>query len=338
MSRKFQAGLLFVKTVAILSPFLNPRAINPEQIQFAYSIYSCGLKFFHSPSHFPQSATSKLLPLDNKDRVLSFLPLCHVYERMINYNFQFKGISIYYAESMGTIINDLKDIKPHAFTTVPRLLEKVFDTIMIKGNALKGIKKSLFFWAVELGLKFNLRKGNSKVYNFKLKIARKLIFSKWKSALGGNVKIIVSGGSALQPRLARVFWAADIPTLEGYGLTETSPVIAVNNYEWPNHKIGTVGPILEGVKVKIAEDGEILCKGPNVMMGYYKDEEATKMLIDKEGWFHTGDIGMMDEEIFLKITDRKKEIFKTAAGKYVAPQMMENKLKESIFIEQAMVC
>ncbi len=281
--------------------------------------------------------TAKLLPVDSHERVLSFLPLCHVYERMLCYNFQSKGISIHYAESMATIVNDLKDVKPQAFSTVPRLLEKVFDAIMIKGKSLKGIKRKLFFWAVDLGLKFNLRKGNSAMYNFKLSIARKLIFNKWKAALGGNVKVIISGGSSLQPRLARVFWAADIPTLEGYGLTETSPVIAVNNYDWPNQKIGTVGLILNGVAVKIAEDGEILCKGPNIMLGYYKDEEATKLIIDEDGWLHTGDIGTMDEDIFLKITDRKKEIFKTAAGKYVAPQVMENKLKESIFIEQVMV-
>lgn len=281
--------------------------------------------------------TSKLLPVESHERILSFLPLCHVYERMLCYNFQYKGISIYYAENMGTIIDDIGYVKPHAFSTVPRLLEKVFDKIMIKGKSLTGIKSKLFFWAVDLGLRFNLRKGNPLFYRIKLSIARKLIFSKWKAALGGNVKIIVSGGSSLQPRLARVFWAADIPTLEGYGLTETSPVIAVNHYESPNHKIGTVGPVLNGVSVKIADDGEILAKGPNLMLGYYKDEEATKSVIDEDGWFHTGDIGTMDEEIFLKITDRKKEIFKTAAGKYVAPQVLENKLKESIFIEQAMI-
>ncbi len=296
-----------------------------------------GVMLSHSNLLSNALETAKLLPVESHERVLSFLPLCHVYERMLCYNFQSKGISIYYAENMGTIIDDLAYVKPHAFSTVPRLLEKVFDKIMIKGKSLRGIKSKLFFWAVNLGLKYNLRKGNTAIYNMKLTIARKLIFNKWKAALGGNVKIIVSGGSSLQPRLARIFWAAGIPTLEGYGLTETSPVIAVNHYESPNHKIGTVGPVLNGVQVKIADDGEILCKGPNVMLGYYKDKKATEAIIDNEGWLHTGDIGVMDEGIFLKITDRKKEIFKTAAGKYVAPQVMENKLKESIFIEQAMV-
>ena len=269
-------------------------------------------------------------------RALSFLPISHIYERMLNYHYQYKGISIYYAQSMATIINDIKDVKPDLFTTVPRLLERVYDGILAKGKDLTGIKKSLFFWAVNLGLKYKLT-GNGPIYNLKHKIADKLIFSKWREALGGNVKVIVSGGAALQPRIATVFWAAGIRVLEGYGLTETSPVIAVNNLITRQIMIGTVGPVIPEVEVKIAGDGEILVKGPNVMMGYYKRPDLTKEVIDKEGWFATGDIGIMVDNTYLKITDRKKEIFKLSSGKYVAPQVIENKCKESLFIEQIMV-
>ena len=270
-------------------------------------------------------------------KVLSFLPLCHIYERMVNYIYQFKGVSIYYAESMGTIADNLKELKVNLFVTVPRLLERVYDKIIGKGKDLKGIKKVIFFWAVSLGLKYK-DTGNSWWYNFKLKIARKLIFSKWQQALGGEIRFIMTGGAAIQVRLARIFWAAGIPVLEGYGLTETSPVLAVNYFEEPgNVGFGTVGPPLDNVQIKIAEDGEILAKGPNIMLGYYKDPEQTAQVIDEEGWFHTGDIGIMVEDKFLKITDRKKEIFKTSSGKYVAPQVIENKIKESLFIDQAMV-
>ncbi|MFO7923224.1 MAG: long-chain fatty acid--CoA ligase [Bacteroidales bacterium] len=270
-------------------------------------------------------------------RVLSFLPLCHIYERMVNYIYQYKGVSIYYAESMGTIAENLKELRINLFVTVPRLLERVYDKIIGKGKDLKGIKKIIFFWAVALGLKYK-DTGNNWWYNFRLKIARKLIFSKWQQALGGEIEFIMTGGAAIQVRLARIFWAAGIPVLEGYGLTETSPVLAVNYFQEPgNVRFGTVGPPLDNVEIRIADDGEILARGPNIMKGYYKDPGQTDQVIDKEGWFHTGDIGVMVEEKFLKITDRKKEIFKTSSGKYIAPQVIENKLKESLFIDQAMV-
>lgn len=282
-------------------------------------------------------ATSKIQPLDHHHRVLSFLPLCHIYERMMNYHFQYKGISIYYAENLGSIAANLKEIKADGFNTVPRLLEKVYDKIVASGKDLPGIKKSIFFWALNLGLQYELNGENGRFYETKRKIADKLVYSKWREALGGKVRIIVSGGSALQPRLARLFWAAGMRIMEGYGLTETAPVIAVSHAEWPNLKFGTVGPILENVEAKIADDGEILAKGPNLMLGYYKDSEYTREVIDDDGWFHTGDIGILDEGKFLKITDRKKEIFKLSSGKYVAPQLIENLFKESIFIEQIMV-
>lgn len=282
-------------------------------------------------------SSQHLFPFDPGNKVLSFLPLCHIFERMVCYLYHYKGIVIYYAESMETIADNLKEINPVAFTTVPRLLEKVYDKIVAKGHALSGVKKKLFFWALALGHKFELGRKNGGWYHFKLKIADKLIFSKWRAALGGEVKIIVCGASALQPRLARVFTAAGIIVLEGYGLTETSPVIAVNTPDEAGRSFGTVGLVIPDVTVKIAADGEILCKGPNVMQGYYKLPEATKEAIDSEGWFHTGDIGTFVEDKYLKITDRKKEIFKTSGGKYVAPQPMENKFKESPFIEQIMV-
>ncbi len=282
-------------------------------------------------------ATETLCPFDKSWRALSFLPLNHVYERMLSYLYMYYGISIYYAESMETIGDNLKEVKPMIFVTVPRLLEKVYDKIVAKGSELTGIKKALFFWALHLGLRYELNGTNGWWYEQQLKIANKIIFSKWREALGNNVYAIASGGAALQPRLARVFWAAKIPVLEGYGLTETSPVIAVNNFQPGCVKFGTVGTVLSNVEVKIAEDGEILCKGPNVMMGYYKEPALTAEVLDSDGWFHTGDIGTFVDHQFLKITDRKKEIFKTSGGKYIAPQMIENKLKESLFIEQAMI-
>ncbi len=280
--------------------------------------------------------TSEVHDMDHNDKALSFLPLSHVYERMVNYHFQYKGLSIYYAESMGTIVQDIKEVKPQVFNSVPRLLERVYDKIVGKGKDLPGIKKQLFFWALNLGFEYDVN-GNSTWYNIKLKIADKLIFSKWREALGGNIKVIVSGGAALQPRLATVFWAAGMRVIEGYGLTETSPVIAVNNLTRQEIMFGTVGPVIDGVEVKIAEDGEILTKGPNLMMGYYKSPELTDEVIDNEGWFHTGDIGQFVNGKFLKITDRKKEMFKLSSGKYIAPQVIENKLKESFFIENGMV-
>ena len=274
------------------------------------------------------------IPADENSKVLTFLPVCHIYERMLHYLYMYIGCSIHFAESLDTIGDNIREVKPDVFTAVPRLIEKVFDKIMAKGDELSGIKRKLFFWAVELAEDYKVV-GRSGWYNFKLKIARKLIFSKWQEALGGNVRAIASGSAALQPRLARIFLAADIPILEGYGLTETSPVVSVNCFK-KGMRVGTVGPLIDDVEVKIAEDGEILVKGPNVMMGYYNLSEATAEII-KDGWFHTGDIGEFQEDIFLKITDRKKEIFKTSGGKYIVPQAMENKFKESRFIEQIMV-
>ena len=276
------------------------------------------------------------LPVNQDGKSLSFLPVCHVYERMLLYLYQYTGVSIYFAESMDTIGDDLRDVKPNVFTAVPRLLEKVYDRIMAKGEELTGIKRKLFFWAVSVGEEYDVI-GKSAWYHFKLKIARKLIFSKWQEALGGNTQAVASGSAALQPRLARMFLAAGISVMEGYGLTETSPVVSVNYEEGNNVRIGTTGPVLDNVTVQIAADGEILVKGPNVMMGYYNMPEKTAEDIDAEGWFHTGDIGTLEEGKFLKITDRKKEMFKTSGGKYIAPQIMENKFKESRFIEQIMV-
>lgn len=278
-------------------------------------------------------ASEPLVPVDHTARALSFLPLCHIYERMLTYLYQYLGISIYYAESMEKIGDNLKEINPHLFSTVPRLLEKVYDKIIAKGHELTGIKKSLFFWAVNLGLKYEHGGKNGWFYNIQLELANKIIFSKWREALGGNVELIVSGSAPLQPRLARIFWSAKICVLEGYGLTETSPVISVNTKLPNGAKFGSVGKPIEDVVVKIAEDGEILVKGPNVMLGYYKKPDLTAEVI-KNGWFYTGDIGNIDENGFLTITDRKKEIFKTSGGKYVAPQPIENKMKESNYIEQ----
>ncbi len=277
------------------------------------------------------------LPVPPEGKFLSFLPLCHVFERMVNYLVQYKGVAVYYAESVETVGDNLREVKPNGFAAVPRVIEKLYDKLILKGKELSGIKRALFFWAVGLGLKFELNRANGPWYEFQRTIANKLIFKKWQEALGGNVQIIVSGGAALQQRLARVFYAAGIPILEGYGLTETSPVIAVNQLNYPLIKFGTVGKLLDNIKVQIAEDGEILMKGPSLMIGYYKDEEKTKEVIDSEGWFHTGDIGELDDKQMLKITDRKKEIFKLSTGKYVAPQVVENKYKESSFIEGIMV-
>ncbi|MFZ4863645.1 AMP-dependent synthetase/ligase [Sphingobacterium sp. Mn56C] len=274
---------------------------------------------------------------DELERTLSFLPLSHIFERMVVYLYFSKNAHIYYAEDLNNIVVDINAVKPQVFTTVPRVLEKVYDKVIEKGKALSGIKKSLFFWAVDLGHKYQEPQKNGLFYNIKLSIARKLIFSKWREALGGNIQFIISGGAALQERLSRVFWAADIRVLEGYGLTETSPVIAVNSWKDSDVKFGTVGRVLKNLTVKIAEDGEILVKGPSITKGYYKNEEETKKSIDSAGFFHTGDIGELTADGFLRITDRKKEMFKTAGGKYVAPQVLENKLMESTLIAQVMV-
>ncbi|MEM7087735.1 MAG: long-chain fatty acid--CoA ligase [Bacteroidota bacterium] len=277
------------------------------------------------------------LPIElGYSKALSFLPVCHIYERMLLYMYQYCGVSIHFAESLDTISDNLKEVNPQVMTAVPRLLEKVYDKIIGKGADLTGIKKGLFFWAVELGLKWEPYGQNGTWYEFKLKIARKLIFSKWQEALGGNLKAIASGSAALQPRLARVFNAAGCPVMEGYGLTETSPVVSVNDMRNGGFRIGTVGKALPDTEVKIAEDGEILIKGPQVMQGYYKDPEQTAEVL-KDGYFHTGDIGLVDSDGFLKITDRKKSMFKTSGGKYVAPQLLENAMKQSGFIEQILV-
>jgi len=272
-----------------------------------------------------------------KDKSLSFLPLNHIFEKVVSYIYMYRGVSIYYAESLDTIGDNLKEVKPSLFSTVPRLLEKVYEKIMAKGKELTGIKKNLFFWAVGVGSKFEVGKKMSPLYKLQLAIANKLIFSKWREALGGNVRAIVTGAAACQVRLLRVFTAGKITIMEGYGLTETSPVISVNRYDEDGRRFGTVGKVIRNVEVKLAEDGEICCRGSNVMMGYYKRPDLTAECIDAEGWFHTGDIGIWTEGDFLKITDRKKEIFKTSGGKYVAPQPIENKMKESPFIEQMMV-
>ncbi|MCH8317624.1 MAG: long-chain fatty acid--CoA ligase [Bacteroidetes bacterium] len=282
-------------------------------------------------------AAAGVFKLKPDQRYLSILPICHVGERMGNYQTQYSGCSIYYAENLGTIAANMKELSPYGFGAVPRILEKVYDKIIAKGNALTGIKKKLFFWAVDLGLRYKLNGENGWWYEFQLKIADKIIFSKWREALGGNITSIGVGGAALQPRLEKVFWAAGIKLLNMYGLTETSPIITINRSTAPDVRLGTVGALIENVEVKIADDGEILCKGPNVMLGYYKDDESTKKELDADGWFHTGDIGILEDGKFLKITDRKKEIFKLSNGKYVAPQVVENLFKESVFIEQLMV-
>jgi len=283
------------------------------------------------------NASMPCFPPGEEMKALSFLPLNHIFERMVTYLYLFRGISIYYAESLETIADNLKEVQPHMFTTVPRLLEKVYDRIMQKGNELTGTKRKLFFWAHGLAEKYEINKDQGAMYDFKLGLANKIIFSKWREGLGGNIKCIVTGGAACQVRLIRIFSAAKITIMEGYGLTETSPVVAVNRYEESGRRFGSVGPLIGGVEVKIAEDGEILCKGPNIMMGYYKRPDLTAEVIDKDGWFYTGDIGDLSADQFLKITDRKKELFKTSGGKYVAPLPIENKLKESPFIEQVML-
>jgi len=281
-------------------------------------------------------ASIPCFPPGEKQKALSFLPLNHIFERMVTYVYLFKDTSIYYAESLDTIGDNLKEVRPNMFTTVPRLLEKVYDRIMQKGNELTGTKRKLFYWAHSLAEKFEINKNQGVWYNMQLALANKLIFLKWREALGNNIQCIVSGGAACQVRLIRIFTAAKIIIMEGYGLTETSPVIAVNRFRQEERMFGTVGPLIDNVEVKIAEDGEILCKGPNVMMGYYKRPDLTADVI-QENWFYTGDIGMMVNDHFLKITDRKKELFKTSGGKYVAPLPVENKLKESPFVEQVML-
>ncbi|MGC6422939.1 MAG: AMP-dependent synthetase/ligase [Flavobacteriaceae bacterium] len=296
-----------------------------------------GVMLSHNNIVFNSLQSSKRLPITpGESTALSFLPVCHIFERAILYLYYYNGVRIYFAESLETISDNLKETHPEMMTAVPRLLEKVYDKIYARGAELSGLKQKLFYWAVDLGLEYQPYGRNGAWYEFKLKIARKLIFSKWKEALGGNLSLIASGSAPLQPRLAQVFTAAGITICEGYGLTETSPVISVNEMANGGFRIGTVGKVMDGVEVKIAEDGEILCKGPNVMMGYYKDEAKTAEVMTGD-YFHTGDIGELDAEGFLKITDRKKEMFKTSGGKYIAPALIEGQMKQSLFIEQIMV-
>jgi long-chain acyl-CoA synthetase len=283
------------------------------------------------------TACARIPDLTSKDKALSFLPLCHVYERMLNYLFQSLGMSVYYVENIEKIGNYIREVKPDTFAAVPRVLEKMYHRIVTKGRNLKGFRKTIFFWALRQGYKFELEHRRGMYYDIKLFLARLLVFNKWKKALGGRVRLVISGGAALHPRLARVFWAAGVPLMEGYGLTETSPVIAVSTFDKGGMKFGTVGPVLQGVEVKIADDHEILCRGPNVMLGYYNRPERTREVIDEDGWFHTGDIGVLEDGKYLRITDRKKEIFKTSTGKYIAPQMIEQKFKESPFIEHIII-
>ena len=296
-----------------------------------------GVMLSHSNIVSNVLSTSNRFPFETgKETALSFLPICHVFERVVLYSYLYNGIDVYFAESLETISDNLKEVKPEIMTAVPRLLEKVYDKIYSKGEELDGIKQKLFYWAVEIALKYEPYNNNGILYSIKLALAKKLILSKWQEALGGNLKLIASGSAPLQARLARVFTAAGMTIVEGYGLTETSPAISLNDMRNGGLKIGTVGKLVDGVEVKIAEDGEILCKGPNVMMGYYKEEEKTKEVMSGD-FFHTGDIGIIDSDGFLKITDRKKEMFKTSGGKYIAPAVIEGEMKQSLFIEQIMV-
>ncbi|WP_338734125.1 AMP-dependent synthetase/ligase [Mangrovimonas cancribranchiae] len=317
-------------------------AVNPDDL--ATIIYTSGttgrpkgvmLSHWNIVSNALDSS-ERLPDIDSDTRVLSFLPICHIFERMLIYLYQYAGASVYYAEGLDKIGDNAKEIKPHLMSVVPRLLEKVYDKIMAKAEELSGLKHKLLFWAVELGEQWEPYKKNGGWYEFKLKIARKLIFSKWQEALGGELQTMVSGSAPLQSRLTRIFCAAGMQIMEGYGLTETSPVISVGMYKNNMFKVGTVGKPIKNVDIKIADDGEILIKGPNVMKGYYKDPEKTASVMTGD-YFHTGDKGEIDKEGFLKITGRKKEMFKTSGGKYVIPTLLENELKQSRFIEQVMV-
>lgn len=282
-------------------------------------------------------AAKDIPPFGEEAKAVSYLPLCHVYERMLNYLYHYLGFSIYYAENLGTITDNMKEVKPDILSTVPRLLEKIYDKLFATGHKLTGAKRWIFFWALHLALRYELKGANGWFYELKRKIYDQLVYSKWRDALGGKHLLVVSGGAALQPRLARMFTCAGIDVLEGYGLTETSPVIAVNNFEKNGIKFGTVGPVIKGVQVKIAEDSEICCKGPNVMKGYFKEPALTAESIDADGWFHTGDLGQIEPEGQLKITGRKKELFKTSFGKYISPQPIEDTFKESLFIDEIIV-
>ncbi len=335
----------FLKRGESLDPLrVNEASDGVSEKDIACMIYTSGTTGFPKGvmlSHFNLcenlKSVANVLPINETHRALSFLPLNHVLEKLVVYAYLMKGVSIYYAENMDTIGDNLREVHPYFFTCVPRLLEKVYERIVSKGLELKGTKRALFFWALKLGERWDNQKNLGAWYNLQLKLARKLIFSKWLEALGGNVFAICSGSAPLNPKLGSVFTAAGIVIMEGYGLTETSPVISVNRYDLKENILGTVGPVVPGVEVKIAEDGEILARGNNIMVGYYKLPEETAQVIEPDGWLHTGDIGEWVNEKFLKITDRKKELFKTSGGKYVAPQPIENKFKESYLIEQMMV-
>jgi long-chain acyl-CoA synthetase len=321
---------------------LNQIKDNVNSTDLATVIYTSGttgtpkgVMLSHSNILSDVNSLCRIMRMNKNHRVISFLPICHIFERTAIYFYMKIGASIYYAESMDKIGDNLKELKPNYFTTVPRLLEKIFDTIMEKGRELKQPKQAIFGWAVNLANHYHPQGKTNIFYNIRLWVARKLVFSKWLEALGGEVKGIISGAAALQPRLGRIFTAAGVKVIEGYGLTETSPVITCNRFE--NFYIGTVGETIPDVQIKIADTGEILTKGPNVMMGYYNKPEDTKAAIDEDGWFHTGDIGVMVDGKYLKITDRLKEVFKTSGGKFIAPLPIENKMKESLFIRNIMV-
>jgi long-chain acyl-CoA synthetase len=329
---------------------LNTRMNQVKENDLATLIYTSGttgipkgVMLSHANILSNAKANAPYLPIEPGGRALSFLPLCHIYERMCSSLFLLEGLSVWFAEGLEKISDNLKEVNPHIFATVPRLLEKVYDKIILKGLQLKGVKRILFDWSIQLGHQFDFNKLNNPIYAWQLTLARKLIFSKWQEALGGNICAILSGGSALQPRLARIFWAAGIPVVEGYGLSETSPVVAVNYFTPETCRFGTVGRVIQGCSVQFLKEnpadqsGEILTRGPGLMLGYFNDPEQTQIAIDPEGWFHTGDIGYLDDAGFLKITDRKKEIFKNSGGKYIAPQPIENKLKESLFIQNVMI-
>jgi len=332
---------------AVNSPEINSRKKIITEEDLATIIYTSGttgnpkgVMLMHRNMVSNIKSVQEVTPFADGEKALSFLPLNHSFERIVFFSYLAYGIHIYYAESLETIGENLKEVQPYCFTTVPRLLEKVYEKIMAKGNELTGFKRKLFFWSIDLGSQYEIGGGNGAWYNFKLSIARKLVFSKWLEALGGRVQFIVTGASAMQPRLIKLFTAAGISVLEGYGLTETSPVLCANRIDEKERCIGAVGMPIPHVEIRLAEDGEILAKGPNIMKGYYNRPDLTAEVIDSDGWFHTGDIGTWVEKNgrkFLKITDRKKELFKTAGGKYVAPQVIEEKMKESRYIEQMMI-
>ena len=283
------------------------------------------------------TAAADVFRLDPAYRYLSILPLCHVGGRLGNYQTQYCGTSIYYAENMNALAANMKEVQPEGFDAVPRILEKILSSIIARGQKLEGFKKKVFFWAIDLGMRYNNNTRNVLWYKLKLAIADKLVFSKWRAAIGGKIRIVGCGGAALQPQVEKIFWAAGVKIINMYGLTETSPIITINRQDPPDVMLGSVGCLIREVEIKIAEDGEILCKGPNVMMEYYKDEAATAAAFDPDGWFITGDVGYIKDKKFLMVTDRKKDLFKLANGKFIAPQLMENKLKESIYVDQAFI-